>query len=596
MNSKKTIVDIFFQRAKKVPGITALQYKDKGRWTRYSWADCERSVLTLAQHLTDQNVKPGSCVAIISETRPEWILSDIAIMSIGGITVPIYPNNLDEDIEYILNNADVHAIIIEDSEQLDKWQRISERCKSVKSILVIDGPSLNSSHHNLPIFNWTEAIKNGHKLMEANRSAVPFYPNIKIDDVATIIYTSGTTGRPKGVVLLHEQVMSEVVDVFSLVSVDEQDTSLTFLPYSHILGRVEAWGCIYAGYSLAFAESIEKIRANLQEIRPTFMIAVPRIFEKIYVGLLSQVENNPTKKKIFDKALKVGVAVSERLQNQVALGIKLSLEYEMAKLLVFKKVLSALGGRLRFAISGGAPLNSDIAKFFHGMGLPILEGYGLTETTAAVFVNTPINYKFGSVGRAIGDVQIRFAEDSEILVKSKKVMPEYYKNPEATKDSFVDSFFKTGDIGHLDNDGYLFITDRKKDLIKTSGGKYVAPQKIEGLLKLSAYISQVLVHGDQKKYIIALVTLNRPLIEELAKKSGWVSQNFSELSQSPEVYRLIKDVVADVNTQLSSFESIKKFAILPADFSVETGELTASLKVKRKYCDQKFKKIIDELY
>jgi long-chain acyl-CoA synthetase len=338
---------------------------------------------------------------------------------------------------------------------------------------------------------------------------------------------------------------------------------------------------VHTGYALAFAESIDKLKNNLKEIEPTFIIAVPRIFEKIYAGVLAQVEQSPTKRRVFETALAIGTRFSKIEEKNKNPGLILSIENQIAKKLVFNSVLKAMGGRMRFAVSGGAPLNPEVAKFFHSMGLLICEGYGLTETTAGVCFNSPFEYKFGSVGKPLADVDIKIAENGEILVKSKKVMKEYYLDEAATREAFVDGYFRTGDIGHLDKDGFLFITDRLKDLIKTDGGKYVAPQRLENLLKTSPIISNVLIHGDQKKYIVALLTLNPP---------------YNTNPNDPATYELVKNVVAEVNTNLASFESIKKFIILPKDFTVETGELTPSLKVKRRFCDIKFKNEIDSLY
>jgi long-chain acyl-CoA synthetase len=574
-----TILDHLLQRKEEHPQTRALQFKDGAQWLQYSWEEYFRLIETVGAALADVGVQPGDSVAIAAETRLEWSTADFGIMGLGGVTVPIYPNNLEDDVQFILNDSSCKVLIIEDSEQLEKWTKIKARCPSVKSVVLIE---TNDSPLPTGVVSWTTFLQNGRQKLKAE-------PNLFVDtaktrtrqDIATILYTSGTTGRPKGVVLTHEQIMSEIEDIFSLVVVNENDLSLSFLPYSHVLGRVEAWGHVYRGYVLAFAESIDRLKANLKEVRPTFMIAVPRIFEKIYGGILAQVENNQLKRKIFEKALRVGKEVSEAIQAKKPLGVRLTFEYALAKKMVFNNVLKALGGRMRFAVSGGAPLSADIAKFFHGLGLLICEGYGLTETTAAIAFNSPLAYKFGSVGRPLADVKVKFADDGEILVSSKKVMKEYFNNPKATAEVFADGYFKTGDIGHLDSEGFLFITDRKKDLIKTAGGKYVAPQRLENLLKTSPHIANVLIHGDQKKYIVALVT---------------VSPSLQGQYNAPETQKLIQEAVAEANSSLASFESIKKFAILPGEFTVETGELTPSLKVKRKFCDTKFKKQIDELY
>ncbi len=589
----KTILHYLVERREQAPKGPALQFKENGRWITYNWQEYYHLCEALGTALLKFDVAKGERVGIICETRPEWPLIDMAIMGVGAVTVPIYPNNSDEDVEFIINNAQIKVLFLEDRAQFEKWQRISERCPSVKEAIVIDTIADNTTK----VLSWAEILRHGReKLAVEPKIYTDLCRDTKMDEMATILYTSGTTGRPKGVVLCHEQIMSELIDVFTTINVTAADISVTFLPYSHIFGRVEAWGNVYAGYVLAFAESIEKLRYNLVEIKPTFLIAVPRIFEKIYAGILSQVASNRIKREIFERALSIGRQVSERTQAQRPLGLPLAFEFALAYQLVFKKILEGLGGRLRFAVSGGAPLNSDITRFFHGLGLLICEGYGLTETTAGVTFNTPYNYKIGSVGRPLTDVKIKIAEDGEVLVKSKKVMTEYYKDEAATREVFEEGYFKTGDIGHLDKDGYLYITDRKKDLIKTAGGKYVAPQKLEGLIKLNHNISNVLIHGDLKKYIVALVTLDRKSILDFGKSKGLKETTFAELIKTQEVYGLIRDAVAEANTHLASYESIKKFTILPNDFTIESGELTPSLKVKRRVCDRKYQAEIDELY
>jgi len=574
----KTILASLNDRRNRTPKDIAIQFKSGERWLKYTWAEYYNLVESIAGGLNHYGVKKNTRVAIIANTRPEWIVADLAILGLGGQTVPIYPNSLDEDVAFIINDAQVEFVVLEDNQQIQKWRRIAEQCPSVKQVVLIQHQG--QEHKNYVA--WGELLNKGRDSLKENPMKFVAAANeLSPSDWATIPYTSGTTGRPKGVVLTHAQIMSEMQDVFSLVLVDHKDISLSFLPYSHILGRVEAWGSIYAGYTLAFAENIDKIKQNLKEVRPTFLIAVPRIFEKIYAGILSQVEQSRVRREIFKQALQVGLKVSSTVQEKRPLGLQLAAEFEIAQKLVFDKILRALGGRLRFAVSGGAPLSAEVSRFFHSLGLLICEGYGLTETTAGISFNSPLHYKFGTVGRPLSDVLVRIAEDGEILVKSQKVMIEYYNNAEATREAFDNGYFKTGDIGHIDSDGYLCITDRKKDLIKTAGGKYVAPQKLENKLKESPYVSNVLIHGDQKKYIIALITVNRSLLPD---------------PTSPESYKVIKDIIANANEELASHESIKKFSILPAEFTVEGGEITPSLKIKRRFCDQKYKKEIDELY
>jgi long-chain acyl-CoA synthetase len=362
------------------------------------------------------------------------------------------------------------------------------------------------------------------------------------------------------------------------------------------MGRVEHWGHVYIGWTMAYAESIEKIRYNLPEIQPTVMVAVPRIFEKVYSAILAQVETQALRKKIFDWAMEIGRQISYKKVTHQLIPLKLLLQYEAAKKLVLNKVSEAFGGKLRFAISGGAPISKDLAQFFHAAGILILEGYGLTETTAAIAINTPYNYRFGSVGRPVGEAKIKIAEDGEILVKSHKVMKEYLKDPKNTAEVLKDGWFHTGDIGEVLPSGDIRITDRKKDLIKTAGGKYVAPQKLEALLLNNPLISHALIHGDQKKYIVALVTLDRLYLEKWAQEKDWTYNKWTDLAEHPDVIEAVRETVNKANSQLASFESIKKFKILPQEFTVEGGELTPSLKVKRKLLDKRFHEVIESLY
>ena len=425
--------------------------------------------------------------------------------------------------------------------------------------------------------SWELAVEAGKKLAVENPTEIPSrIASSKIEDDATIVYTSGTSGQPKGVVLTQRQVMSEISDIMKIFKIDHLDQTLSFLPFAHVLGRVEMWLSILAGYTLGFAESIDKIKNNLTEIPPTVIISVPRIFEKIFAAVSAQLDRKAVFKNLFSLIALMGSQIENRIKGKLLSG----------------KIRPAFGGRLRFAISGGAPLGPDIAAFFRSAGIEIYEGYGLTETTGAITVNTPIHFRRGTVGRPLPDVQIHIAEDGEILVKSDKVMSGYFHGQES---GIRDGFFPTGDIGHLE-EGFLRITDRKKDLIKTSGGKYVAPQKLENALEANPFISQVLIHGDREKYIVALITLNEPDVKRWAQDQGVAAGSYKDLSQSAQVRDVIAKVVSGVNSGLASYETIKKFAILDHDFTIEADELTPSLKVKRKFCEQKYREILQSLY
>lgn len=579
---------------KKRTAEKAIMFKKGRRWISKSWPEYFSDIESFGAGLLALGVKPKERVAIMANTRYEWSVADHAAMGVHAIVISIYQNNTPADVEYILNNSEARVLILENDALLRVWHEIAEKCPHVEEIILMDPPKANIE---TKVHAWEDINKKGQEVLKKNPTAFEdLCQSQKLSDTATLLYTSGTTGLPKGVVITHTQIISEVGEAFPIFGVDDTDVSLTFLPFAHILGRIESWAHAYMGYTLAFAESIEKIRSNLTEIEPTFMISVPRIFEKVYTAISAQIDASPVKKKLFTWAIGIGRRITELKLTHQTIPLELLAQYELARKLVLNKISSAFGSRLRFAISGGAPHASDISSFFHAAGVLILEGYGLTETTAAIAVNTPFNYRFGSVGRPIGDVEIKIAEDGEILVRSKKVMKEYYKNPEATAESITDGWFHTGDIGQVLQGGDLKITDRKKDLIKTAGGKYVAPQKLEGLLKLSPMVTQALIAGDQKKYIVALLTVDPIYIQALAKERGDSFNNWTELVSRPWVQDIVRDHIAETNADLASYESIKRFLILPVEFTIEAGELTPSLKLKRKVLSQRYQKEIDSLY
>lgn len=589
----KTICHYVLESIKRDPSLVALKFKNFDSWNEMSWTTYFERIEKVAFSLMASGVQPKDKVAILSNTRAEWSICDYAIMGIGAITIPIYHSITVDDLEYIINNSEAKVLFIENKSLLKTWMTIASKCPQVQKVVCFD--AIQSDDEN--VLAWDSFLNNGQHLLESEPQKFTESCNaVKLDDTATILYTSGTTGLPKGVVLLHSCIMSEVGEAFPLLGATPADITLSFLPYAHVLGRIEHWGHMLIGYTMAYAESIEKLRTNILEIRPTFMISVPRIFEKIYNAIWTQAETQPTKLKLFRWALAVGLKVSDYKTKRETPPLPLMASYLVANKLVLSKIKEALGGRLRFAISGGAPLSSEIAHFFHAADVLVLEGYGLTETTAAVCVNTTFDYQFGTVGKPIGDVKVKIAEDGEILLKSAKIMKAYYKDPEATQNTIKDGWFHTGDIGELTSSGNLRITDRKKDLIKTAGGKYVAPQRLESLLKLHPFVANVLIHGDQKKYIVALITLDKPYIIQFAKDKGIQYSDYRELAQAPAVQELVRKAVTEVNGQLASFESIKRFLILPNEFTVESGELTPSLKVKRKFLDQKFRAEIEGLY
>jgi long-chain acyl-CoA synthetase len=558
---------------------TAVEYKKNNEWHKLSWSEYLQKILLFAQILESNGMKKKDHVGIVSATRWEWAALDMAILGQRGVTVPMFPNLSDSDLTYIINHSEVSILVIETEAHEKQIARIAKQLTNKPKIL------------NLTDLNLEVEVAPGRQEIFFKACQ-----EIKPKDIATIVYTSGTTGTPKGVVLLHEAIFSEITESFPLFGVKPEYRSLTFLPYAHVLGRIEHWGSCFNGHTLAYAESIEKVKSNLTEVKPDFMIAVPRIFEKVYSGILSQVETQPLKLKLFNQALFIAKEVQVYRKTKQAIPWTTLLQYEALSRLVFAPIKKAFGGNLLFAISGGAPLSPQLAEFFASIGINVIEGYGLTETCAAITVNSLSQNRPGTVGLPIGDVEIKFASDQEILVKSKKCLKEYYKNPEATAEVMQDGFFATGDIGHFNDEGRLIITDRKKDLIKTAGGKYVAPQKLEGLMKQEPLISQILIHGDQKKFVSALISIEEPQLKSWAQSQNITYTDWQDLYQNPALRVRIQKHIQSVNSQLASYESIKKFEIVPDSWTVENGLLTQSLKVKRKVVEQKYTELLNEMY
>ena len=557
----------------------AVEYKKNGDWHKLNWSEYLSKVIYLADFLEKKGLQLNQHVGLMSATRWEWAALDLAILGSRCVCVPMYPNLSDDDLLFTINHSDVSILVIETESHRKQIERIESKLE--KKVMIL----------HLEDFDLTTEIDTSTKKAFLKKCA-----QINPTDLATIVYTSGTTGQPKGAVLLHSAIVSEITESFALFGVKPAQKALTFLPFAHVLGRIEHWGSLFNGHTLAYAESIEKIKLNLTEVKPDFMIAVPRIFEKVYSGIMSQVETQPVKNKLFTKALAVAKEVQVYRRTKQAIPWPLLLQFEALSRIVFSPIQKAFGGKLIFAISGGAPLSPQLADFFASCGIKILEGYGLTETCAAITVNNLSNNQPGTVGFPIGEVQIKFAPDQEILVKSKKCLVQYYKNPEATKESIQNGYFATGDIGHFTEGGFLKITDRKKDLIKTAGGKYVAPQKLEGMMKQEPLISQILIHGDQKKYISALISIEEPQIKSWADSQQISYSDVLELYQNPALRVRIQKQIQNVNSQLASYESIKKFEIVADSWTVENGCLTPSLKVKRKIVEQKYAQLIMEIY
>lgn len=595
-DSFRSIPDMFLHRTRTTPDADAFLYKKNGGWDTLSWKQVLRRVKNIATGFAVLGLASEERAAILCGTRVEWILADIGILCAGGATTTIYPSNTSEECAYILSDSNSRFVVAENDEQVDKLVAERTNLGSLEKVIVIDG----RGGHNGWVITLSELESMGAaanekepKSFEARAMAV------QPDHLATLIYTSGTTGKPKGVELVHDCWVFEAEAMDSMGTMASNDRQFLFLPLAHVFAKVLEVAIIRIGIPTAIDGSIENLVANMQEVQPTFTASVPRVFEKVYNKVIAGAHDaGGLKLRIFKWAMVQGRAVSTvRQEGREPYGL-LALKYSIADRLVFSKIRATFGGKIRFFISGGAPLSKEIAAFFHAAGLTILEGYGLTESSAASFVNLPEQYKFGTVGPSLPGVELKFdPADGEIMLKSRGVMRGYHNRPEATAEMLDGEWLRTGDIGELDDDGFLRITDRKKDLIKTSGGKYIAPQKLENRLKtMSTYLSQVLVHGNTRNFCSALITLNEEEIEKWAEDNSLAGTSIEELASNEKVRGLIEPLITELNGELARYETIKKFAILPADFTQETGELTPTMKVKRKVVEAKYKHVLDGFY
>jgi long-chain acyl-CoA synthetase len=591
-----TLASMFWHRVEQDGDRPAQQSKERGVWQTRPWRQVGEVVRELATGLLALGRKKEDSVAILSGSRAEWVQADFAIFSAGCRTIPIYPTYPPDLIQYIVNDAGVKTLFVEDPTQLAKVLEVQGKMDGLEQIVVIQG---YEGEPSAQIMTWDGLRRLGRDNLERLKSDLAGrVADVKPQDIATIVYTSGTTGPPKGVVQTHGNHVATLESAAKMSGIEGGDTHLLFLPLAHSFGRLESFIGVHRGLTTAFAENIDKLRDNLPEVKPHFICSVPRVFEKVYAGVLAKAEaGSPVKRKIFHWAVGVGREVSKLQQARKPVPTGLAFKHRLAHKLVFSKLHAALGGRLRFAVSGGAPLSKEIAEFFHAAGILILEGYGLTETCPSLTFNRLDNFKFGSVGQAQPGIEIKIAPDGEILGRGPNIAKGYFKKPEATAEVFLpDGWFATGDIGRLDGDGFLYITDRKKDLIVTAGGMNIAPQNIENLLKGDPFISQAMVHGDKRPYPVALLTLNPEELAKFAKDQGILDTDPASLARHPKVVERVSRIVEERNGELQSYAKIKKFTILPSDFTVENGLLTPTLKVKRKIITDKHRELLDSLY
>lgn len=596
MVSAQNLAGMFWSRLEHSGVAPAEMVKRQGQWRTLGWSEVGEAVRELALGLLALGLRPGRSVALLCTSRAEWVQADLAILSIGAVTVPIYSTYTPELIAHILRDSDATAIIVENPGQLEKVLEAQAAAKPLEHIIVMEGYEGQAP----AALRWEALRRLGRdhagrlKNVLAERVA-----SLRPEDVATIVYTSGTTGPPKGVVQTHANHMAGLAAVAQVTQVRAGEVHLLFLPLAHSFARLEAFMGIYVGLTTAFAESLDTVADNLREVRPHFFCSVPRLFEKVYAKILAGVEaGSPVKRKVFSWALDVGRQVSRLRQARQPIARALGLKYRLAHRLVFARLHQALGGRLRFAVSGGAPLSGEIAEFFHAADILILEGYGLTETCPVLTFNRIDRFKFGSVGQAIPGVELKIAADGEILARGPNVATRGYLNqPEATAEAFgLDGWFHTGDIGRLDEEGFLYITDRKKDLIVTAGGANVAPQNIENLLKSDPLVSQAMVYGDRRPYPVALITLNPAETTRFAREHGLLVVDHGELTRHPAVVERVRRIVEAKNAALPSYARIKRFDVLPVDFTEAGGELTPTQKVKRKVVAERYGDVIESLY
>jgi long-chain acyl-CoA synthetase len=594
MSKAPSVAAMFLDRVRTTPDGEAFRYPAGQGWNSLTWKDTGERVRAIACGLRALGLKDEERVAILSGTRVEWILADLGILCAGGATTTIYPSSLPEDCAYIIGDSNSVFVFAETQDHVKKLA--SKRVAAVMKVIVFEGDGDG---------DWVMSLADLEKLgREAHDKDKPAYDKIvagiKSDALATLIYTSGTTGKPKGVELTHGNWVYEGEALVETGILKQSDLQYLWLPLAHSFGKVLESAQIAVGFPTAIDGRIDKIVENLGIVKPTFVGAVPRIFEKVHNKIVSTAnESGGMKLKIFRWAFSVGRNVSARRRNKQWVPPWLAVQNALADKLVFSKVRARFGGRLRFFISGSAPLALDIAEFFHAAGLLILEGYGLTESSAGSFVNRPDNFKFGTVGLPFAGTEVKIApEDGEILIRGRGIMRGYHGLPDATAEALdKDGWLHTGDIGVVHPDGLLQITDRKKDLIKTSGGKYIAPQALEGKFKaLCPFVSQVVVHGNNRNFCSALLTLDEDNIKKWAVEHNVGEKPVAEYAKHPEVQKLMQGFVDQLNSGLASYETIKRFAILPADLTQEAGDLTPSLKVKRKTVEEKHKKILDAFY
>ncbi len=591
----QTLADLFLQSAEKYNRKDALNYKRDNVWISISSDEVILRAKHIALGLYSLGLKNGDRIAILAPNSPDWTITDAGCQLCGVIDVPIYTTLAPNSVEYIVNDSGSKVFFLQDLATYKKFESVFANCKTIEKIVFFD-------NYDSDIFNsisLAQLEKLGADLAAKHPDLInELISNVKAENVATLIYTSGTTGEPKGVMLSHKNLVSNTLNASAGFEFTENDKPLSVLPLSHVFERTGMYLYILNGMAVHYAESIDKVANNLKEVQPTIFVGVPRIFEKVYAkAKLGASQESRIKETIFDWAIEVGKEYALTAALNEPISMLLSLKYNIADRIVFAKFREFFGGKLRFCITGGAALSNDIFLVFTGSGVPIMQGYGLTETSPVITTNTPKFMKLGTVGKPIPSVEVRIAEDGEIETFGPSVMLGYFNKAEATREVFTaDGWFKTGDIGHLDEQGFLKITDRKKELFKTSGGKYIAPSPIEQMIKASRFVNQVVLIGNNRKFVSALIVPDFDVLKHYAEIKELDIKTNSEFCKNEQIINLFEREVAKYTEGLARFETVKKVALLENEFTVDTGEMTPTLKIKRRAIDEKYEKIIDELY
>ncbi len=596
---EKTINEVFRNQAAKFRDKIAVEKKMNGKWEQATWSEYYAKSRAVGLALADAGVKKGDRVALLSENRLEWLFSDMGTLGIGGVLVPVYTTLTAEEVEYIVENSESKVLIVENQDQLDKALQFENKVKTLEKIVIIETSDKYESGSKIISFEEL-LLKGNQEYAKSDQLFLNLSNDVKPQNIATIVYTSGTTGLPKGAMISHKNIMAVISSIKKIepTFVHENDQSVPFLPLSHVFERVAGhfYG-MYAGITSSYAGSIETFATDIKEKKPTVVLAVPRVCEKVYQKIIMQVgEQSALKQKIFYWGYKIGLKRSELKEMKKKIPLLMELKYKIAYFMIFKKLSEALGGRVRWMTASGAPTSKEIIQFFNAAGIMVIEGYGMTECCAPATLSGLYDYRIGTVGKALPDVEVKLADDGEILIKGDNVFAGYWKMEQKTKEAFTeDGYLMSGDIGEF-KDGFLSITDRKKDLIITSGGKNVAPQKIEGLFLSDPLFLNFVVIGEKKKFLSALVNINLEHAAILAEKSNIDFEAPQELLKNKAFLSVIDEHVAERNSFLARYETIKKYRILENEFSQETGELTASLKLKRAVIYDRYADIIAQMY